>query len=186
MNELTKENCAQLLDAFVIKYKLTIPKIAKAIGCPKSSLERIILVKSWPTELMLKHVAILLEVGFKNFNRISKNNRDKLFEKLSALGGGVFGFSSVSAAISAAAAPGLTGGAVITSGLAGLGGLIGGGMAYGIGIIAVTPIITGYAGYKGVNSINTLIKRRKLNSTSLDPIWESPNKLLDNNKQSDS
>ena len=61
--------------------------------------------------------------------------------------GGVAGGTAAVAGVYAAAAAGTTGGAVITSGLAGLGGIIGGGMTAGLCVLAAAPIAGAAAGY---------------------------------------
>lgn len=61
--------------------------------------------------------------------------------------GGVAGSISAIAGVSVAAAEGAVGAAALTSGLAGVGTLVGGGMAAGLGVVACAPLLGAGACY---------------------------------------
>ena len=92
-------------------------------------------------------------------------------EQIGAVGGWILGFGGIASAISASGVAGLS--AVgITSGLASIGALIGGGMVAGVVVSAAIPIAIGALGYKVVKGIKSMIKDNKLTTDKFDPIWE--------------
>ena len=77
----------------------------------------------------------------------TKTIKVDLADACGGAGGALTGVGVSTAVIATCAAEGTAGAALMTSGLCGLGGLIGGGMATGIVITAAIPIGTAAAGY---------------------------------------
>lgn len=170
--ELTKENLNEYLNAFIEQNKLTTEKVARAIDCPKSSIERVLTQQTLPTDEMLKQCAIMMEIGFPKYKKLNNAEKEKISESLGSVGGGVLGFGAISSAVSASGIAGLAGGAAITSGLAGLGALVGGGMAAGIAVAAALPIAGIALGYGMVKGIKSLVRKHKHSKKEVDVNWE--------------
>ncbi|MFS9438778.1 hypothetical protein [Streptococcus sobrinus] len=87
------------------------------------------------TEIEDEKIRELIENGMK----YSKSNADKIGGALGATAGGGLGVVSGFGLITLMAAEGTAGAAVVTSGLAGIGAVFGGGMLAGLGTILVIP-----------------------------------------------
>ena len=87
------------------------------------------------TEIEDEKIRELIENGIK----YSKSNADKIGGALGATAGGGLGVVSGFGLITLMAAEGTAGAAVVTSGLAGIGAVFGGGMLAGLGTILVIP-----------------------------------------------
>ncbi len=172
MNELSRENYAPILAAFIESNELTVRKTAKAIGCSEPTLARLLSQVTLPSDEMTKQTGIMIEIGFKRFSKLSKAEREKISEAIGSTGGGALGFGSITAAISALGIPGLSG-AGITSGLAALGGLFGGGMVVGVIVAAAIPVAGATIGFGLIKGIKYFFSERQLSVESLDPLWET-------------
>lgn len=170
--KLTKDNFYHFLQAFLKKESLTIEKVAKAVDCPRSSLDRILFEQTNPSNRMLKQGGILFEIGFDDYRKLTSSQKEKLSESIGSVGGGILGFGAISSAISASGIAGLAGGAAMTSGLAGMGAIIGGGMIAGVAVAAAIPLAGIAAGYGMVKGIKSIVKNYKLGKEDMDPIWE--------------
>ncbi len=80
---------------------------------------------------------------------MAENNNPKKGAVISTVSGGAAGAVAVLYGVSAGAASGTAGAAAMTSGLATLGGVIGGGMAAGIVVLAAAPLAGCALGYLG-------------------------------------
>ena len=87
------------------------------------------------TEIEDEKIRELIENGIK----YSKSNADKIGGALGTTAGGGLGVVSGFGLITLMAAEGTAGAAVVTSGLAGIGAVFGGGMLAGLGTILVIP-----------------------------------------------
>ncbi|MBD0780103.1 hypothetical protein HPE56_20075 [Maribacter sp. ANRC-HE7] len=169
--ELNRENISQYLAVFIQKNNLTVDLVAKEIGCSTSTLQRIVGKLSYPTNKLLKQSGIMFSIGFEKFKKLTKAEKEQISEQIGAVGGGILGFGGIASAISASGVAGLS--AVgITSGLASIGAIIGGGMIAGVVVSAAIPIAIGAIGYKVVKGIKTMISDNKLTTDKFDPIWE--------------
>ena len=173
ITEITRTNCQAFLAAFIEENKLKVRNVAKAITCSEITLERIIAGKTVPSDEMIRQTGIMIELGFKSYSKLSKAEKEKISETIGAIGGGVLGFGGVTAAVSSLGIAGLSA-AGITSGLSVLGGIVGGGMAAGIGVCAAIPIAVGAVGYALIKGIKALIDKQKLDDDRYDPFWERP------------
>jgi|LSQX01.1.fsa_nt_gb hypothetical protein len=173
MEEITRENCGTILNAFIGSEGLTVRKVAKAIGCPEGSIYRIALDHTLPSDEMLKQIGIMLTIGFKHYAELSKAQKEKISEAIGAVGGGAIGFAGIGAAIMGLGG-GAAGGAAIAAGLAALGKIIGGGMLAGVGVAAAIPIAVGAAGYGVVKGVKHVIGNHKLGAEGIDLYWEMP------------
>lgn len=170
-NGISKENFKNFLAPYMEQNKLTVSKVAKAIGCPEASIGRILMEITYPSTEMLKQGAVLMEIGYHRYKKLTKSEKEKISETIGTIGGGVLGFGSITAAVSAAGITGLS--AVgITSGLAAIGAIVGGGMAAGVVVVAAIPIMAGAIGYGIVKGIKAIIGTAKLNTQTFEPYWE--------------
>ena len=170
--KLSKDNFPLYLRNFLKENSLTIDKVAKAIDCPRGSLDRILIEQTKASTKMLKQGGIMFEIGFKEYKKLNSSQKEKISESIGSVGGGVLGFGAISSAVSAAGVTGLAGGAAITSGLAGLGAIVGGGMVAGVAVAAAIPLAGVAAGYGMTKGIKTLVRNHKLSKTEIDPTWE--------------
>jgi len=169
---ITPENCRVLLAAFMDENKVGAPRIAKAIQCSHATLARILAGTTQPTIAFMKQVGILFGLGFEQYRKLTDAQKETISEKIGTAGGGIVGFGSIAAAISASGAvAGLTA-AGITSGLAALGAVVGGGMVAGVAVAAAIPIAAGAAGYAIIKGVKFFFSQNELNSEDIDSKWE--------------
>lgn len=147
MKTIDKHNCRLLLAAFIEENDLNTRKVAKAIGCSEATLARILAATTLPTDEMLKQVGLMIEMGFDTYQKLSASQKEKLSEKLGTVGGGVLGVGSITATVGSLGAVGGLSAAGITTGLAALGKVVGGGMIAGVSVAAAIPIVAGALGY---------------------------------------
>lgn len=172
MKEITRDNCRLLLAAFLEKHGLSTRVVARAIGCPEASIARILEAKSKPSDEMLKQVGVMFEIGFEKYQKLTEVEKEKISETLGTIGGGTLGFASITATISTLgtvaglSAPG------ITSGLAALGAIVGGGMAAGVSVAAAIPIAAGAIGYGIIKGVKYLFSEHQLSIDDIDQKWE--------------
>lgn len=172
MDELTRHNFGATLYNFAKSEKTSLDSFAKAIGCSKKSMQRLTTARSYPSDDMLKQGAILLTIGYTKYANLSEAEKEKISEKIGAVGGGVLGLGSVTAVVGALGTAGLSA-AGIASGLAALGAVVGGGMAAGITVAATFPIAAGAAGYGLVKGIKAVTERyNTADKDQIDPKWE--------------
>ena len=173
-DSLNEDNFRVFVAAFIEQNNLTVRKVAKAITCSEATLSRLIADKTRPTSEMLRQVAIMIELGWKSYSKLSKAEKEKISEAIGTVGGGVLGFGVVTAAVSSLGAVLGLSAAGITSGLATLGAVVGGGMAAGILVAASIPIAVGALGYGVIKSVKALIQNANLDQEHYDPFWEKP------------
>lgn len=113
----------------------------------------------------------MISIGFDKYKKLSNSEKEKIPENIGTIGGGLLGFGSITAAISASGIVGLSA-AGITSGLSAIGAIVGGGMVAGVISVAFIPILAGAVGYKMVKGIKNLISNKKLLNDKLDDYWE--------------
>jgi len=171
MENINKENFAKILGTWISKEKLELKKVAKVIGCSTSTLNRLVQNKTYPTDESLKQTAVLIELGYKSYSKLSSSQKEKISETIGAVGGGGIAFASITAIISTLGYAGL-GAAGIVSGLATLGGIIGGGMLSGILIAAALPVAGIVAGFGLIKGIKYLTSEYKVSVDEIDKKWE--------------
>ena len=171
MEKISRNDCGVFLAAFMEKNKLSANKISKAITCSKASLNRIIGGQTLPSDEMLRRSAIMIELGFESYARLSNAEKEKISEILGIVGGGSLGIGSVTAAVSTLGLAGLSA-AGITSGLAALGAIIGGGMVAGLSVAAAIPLGVAALGYGTIKAIKATLESYKSNQEKIDPRWE--------------
>lgn len=171
-NDITPENYRLLLAAFIEKEGLTVPSIARAIGCRHATLGRLLGGTTLPTAEFMKQTGILLGIGFEKYSKLTEAQKEKISDAIGAAGGGAIGFGSIAAAISASGTVAGLSAAGITSGLAAIGGIVGGGMVAGVAIAAAIPLAAGALGYGIIQGIKFFFEESELNRTEVDPRWE--------------
>lgn len=171
MDKISVDNYPVLLEAFIESSGLTIRKTARAIGCSEATLARLLSGATVPSDEMLKQTGALVEIGFARYSKLSRAEREQISEAIGTASGGVLGFGSITAAISALGIPGLSG-AGISSGLAALGTLVGGGMVAGVLVATAIPIVSAAVGFGLIKGVKYFFSERQLSSDSLDPHWE--------------
>jgi hypothetical protein len=173
-NNITPENCRLLLAAYMNEKKIGAPRISEAIGCSHATLARILAGTSKPTDEFIKQVGILIGIGYERYKKLSDAEKETISEKIGTISGGVVGFGTITAAISASGVVAGLSAAGITSGLAAIGAVVGGGMTAGVAVLAAVPIAVGAAGYGIIKGVKYLFSQHKLNNEAIDPKWEEP------------
>jgi len=171
MNQFDRRNFRLLLAAFVEGEDVTVRQIARAVGCSDATLTRVLAGRTLPSDELMKQGGVMFELGFERYSRLSASERETVSDKIGAAGGGVLGFGSITAAIGVLGLPGFSA-AGITSGLAALGGIVGGGMIVGVSVAAAIPLVTSAVGYAVIKGVKYFVAEVQLNSTELDVRWE--------------
>lgn len=169
--KINKRNLGVLLNEFIKANELDVRALARSIGCSQKTLERIVNVETYPTERMLKQCGLLIYMGFDEYKKLSKAQREKITEKFGVVSGGGIGFASIGAVISTLGIPGLAASG-ITSGLASLGSIVYGGMVAGVSVAAAIPVAGALAGYGLIKTIKKSTENYKLNKKDIDLVWE--------------
>jgi hypothetical protein len=172
MEKITRYNCRLLLAAFIKENELTARGVAHAIGCPEASLLRILGSKTKPSDELLKQVGTMIGIGFERYQKLSDSEKNKISEKLGAVGGGTLGFASIAATVSSFGSVAGLSAAGISSGLAALGTIVGGSMIAGVSVAAAIPLAAGAIGYGVIKGGKYFFGRRQLNTEYIDPKWE--------------
>ena len=173
MEKISRNDCSVFLAAFIEKNDLSVKKVSKAITCSTATLNRIVGGKTLASDEMLRQTAIMVELGFDSYSRLSKAEKEKISEILGVVSGGSLGIASVTAAVSTLGLAGLSA-AEITSGLAALGAIIGGGMVAGISVVAAIPIGVAALGYGTIKAVKATLESYKSGQEKIDPRWEMP------------
>jgi hypothetical protein len=173
MEKISRNDCGVFLAAFIEKNDLSVKKVSNAITCSKASLNRIIGSQTLPSDEMLRQSAIMIELGFKSYSKLSVAEKEKISEILGVVGGGTVGIGAVTAAVSALGLAGLSA-AGITSGLAALGAIIGGGMVAGLSVAAAIPLGVAALGYGTIKAVKATLESYKSGQEKIDPRWEMP------------
>ena len=171
MNQFDRCEFRLLLGTFIKKEDITVRKVASAIKCSDATLTRVLNGTTLPTDELMKQGGVMFEIGYKRYSKLSASERETISEKIGAIGGGALGFGSITAAICALGLPGFSA-AGITSGLAALGGIVGGGMVVGVSVAAAIPLAVGAVGYAAIKGVKYFVAKIQLNSTKFDPHWE--------------
>jgi len=129
---------------------------------------------------MLRQTAIMVELGFDSYSKLSKAEKEKISEMLGIVGGGTIGIGTVTAAVSTLGFAGLSA-AGIASGLSTLGAMIGGGMAAGLSVVAAIPIGAAVLGYATIKAVKATLEYHKHGQEKHDPFWEIPLKPASEN-----
>jgi len=173
MEKISRNDCRVFLAAFMEKSNVPVKKVSKAISCSQPTLNRIIAGQTLPSDEMLIQSAIMVELGFESYSRLSKAEKDKISEILGVISGGSIGIATVTAAVGSLGFAGLSA-AGITSGLAALGAMIGGGMVAGLSVAAAIPLGVAAIGYGTIKAIKATLKSYKSGQEKIDPNWEMP------------
>lgn len=172
MKEITRDNCRLLLAAFLEEHELIVRDVARVIGCSEASMARILAAKTKPSDEMLKQVGVMLGIGFERYKKLSESEKENIFEALGAVVGGTYGFLNIGTIISSLGSVAGVSAAGITSGLAALGTIAGGGMVAGISIAAAIPLTAGAIGYGGIKVTRHFFGELQLSTDEIDPHWE--------------
>ncbi|HEY3899675.1 MAG TPA: hypothetical protein VGM54_13730 [Chthoniobacter sp.] len=173
MDEIPSGKWAALFAAFLERSKISVRSAAGAIGCSQTTMGRLIVSKTKPSAEMLKQSAVMIELGYERYRKLTKAEKEKISEAIGAVGGGTLGFAAVTAAISTLGISGLSA-AGITSGLAALGAIVGGGMVAGVTVAAAIPIAAGALGYGIILAVKGALGKYRLDKEKYDPLWELP------------
>lgn len=171
-DEINTSNARLLLAAFIEKEKVNADRIAKVIGCRKSTIVRILAGDSVPTEEFLKQAAIMLALGLKRYESLTEKEKENIAEGIVAAGGGAIGFATIGAAISSSGAVAGLSAAGISSGLSAMGAIVGGGMAAGVAVAAAIPLVAGALGYGVISGVRYLFSEMERGNEEFDDYWE--------------
>jgi hypothetical protein len=174
MEDLSRDSFAQKFGNFLDCHQISALSVAKAIGCSEVTMNRLlgnIEPSTLPTDEMLKQAGCMMALGYIRYSKLSRAEKKKLSDAVGTVAGGSIGFLAITSAISFSGVSGLSA-AGISSGLAAMGGVIGGGMAAGVTVAAALPIACGGVGLGIVKVTKHLREKKKLNATQLDSVWE--------------
>jgi transcriptional regulator with XRE-family HTH domain len=172
---INQDNFSQVLGAYLKKDNISIEAFAMALKCSKHTVKRLLEKNTIPTEDMLKQTVLVIVLSLKEYKKLSESQKEKLSETLGITGGGIVGLGSLTALISSLGTVGLSA-AGITSGLATLGTIAGGGMMAGIMVAGAIPILGVGIGYGIVKSIKWLATSKKYLDAyekDIDTKWEN-------------
>ena len=176
MDSFNRVNFREILAAFIESNNLNIRKVASTLKCPISTLERIIAGNTFPSDEMLRQGGIMIELGYERYSKLSDAEREKISDALGVIGGGTLGFGSVTAAVGAMGSVAGLSAAGISSGLAAMGAIVGGGMAAGVAVVAAIPIAVAGMGWGIIQGVKYFVNEAQLASKDIDEKWE----LLEN------
>ncbi|MFK7950699.1 MAG: hypothetical protein AB8G11_24145 [Saprospiraceae bacterium] len=171
-NEINSENLRNFLAVFIEKENLSLKQVAKSIGCSITTLERILINETLPTNELIKQVGILIAIGYDEYIKLSRNQKETISEKIGAIGAGSVGFASIATAVSASGVTIGLSAAGISAGLAAIGSIVGGGMIAGVTVVAAIPILAGAIGYGLIKGIKSVFRNKKTHETDIDSNWE--------------
>ena len=172
IDELNRKNFPILMTTFMKQHNLSARRIADAIGCSESSLDRILADVTLASDEMLREGGVLMELGFDRYSKLTGAEREQLSEIIGTISSGAIGFGSITTAVSTMGSVAGLSAAGISSGLAAIGALIGGGMAAGVVVAAAIPIAVASIGYGIVRTVKYFISKNQLDADELDPKWE--------------
>lgn len=178
MDSFNRKNFWILFAQFLTDNGVVARRAAEAIGCSEATVVRILSAQTLPSDKMMKQGAIMLQIGFKPYSKLSKAQKHKIAEAIGTVGGGVVGFGSVGVAISSLGAVSGLSAAGITSGLAAMGSVAGGGMVIGVTVASAIPVTIGAVGYGIVSASRRFFTNRRLSAMEIDEEWETPIKNL--------
>lgn len=92
MESMSRDNFALVMAAFMEKENLAYRRIAKALTCSEFTILRLLVGYTLPSDEMLKQCAVLIELGFVRYSKLTHAERKQLSEKIGTVGGGVVGF----------------------------------------------------------------------------------------------
>jgi hypothetical protein len=173
MDKFPSGQWAALLAAFLEKEKVTPRRAANAIGCAGATMKRLLVSKTKPSSEMLKQSALMMEIGFKRYKKLTQAEKEKFSEAVGTISGGALGFAAVTAAVSTLGISGLSAVGVST-GLYALGVVVGGGMVAGISVAAAIPIAAGALGFGIIVAVKKGAEKHRLDKETYDPFWELP------------
>lgn len=157
---INNDNLIELIEKFKLKNNINNLDLAYILENQVSHIEKILKNPQEANDEFLKQFAILFQIGIKNYKKLSKSDREKISEKIGAVAISGISLGSIATIISSVGITGLSG-AGIMSGLATIGGIIGGGSVIGITMVAAIPIAAGALGYFGVKGINKIRKKQR-------------------------
>jgi hypothetical protein len=172
MDQFDRGTFRLLLAAFIEEGDLTVRGVAKAIGCSEATLARILAGKTLPSDALMREGGVLFELGIERYSKLTASERSAIMEGLGAAGGGTIGFAVIGTAVESAGVVVGASAAGISSGLAYLGGIVGGGMLAGVGVAAAIPLACGAAGFALIKGVRYLFSEAQLRSQELDARWE--------------
>lgn len=171
MSEIPSKQWAAFFSAFLEEAKVSVRAAADSIGCSEATMRRLLVSKTKPSVEMLKQSAVMVEIGFDRYLKLTQAEKEKISDAIGAVGGGAIGFAAVTAAVSTLGFAGLSA-AGVTSGLAALGTILGGGMVVGISVAAAIPIAAGALGYGIILAVKGILEKSRLDQEKYDPFWE--------------
>ena len=168
LEDVIVQNCGEKLLLIRNISGMSRKDLARAMGCSESTIARIELKQSLPTDQFMLRLAALSVIGREKYSKMSDAEKEKISEILGASGGVVTGIGGAIGAISMSGAVAGMSAAGITSGLAAIGGTMLGGLA----VVATIPLAVGFAGFGLVKGIKAICAANKLSCTEVDGIFE--------------
>ena len=169
MEEITEKNCYKKLRLIRNISGMSRRDLAKVLGVSESTIKRLELKSTKPTQEFMLKLAALSVIGHQKYSKMKDSDREKVSEAIGAAGGVAAGVGASIAAISASGAVAGLSAAGITSGLAAVGG---GAMIGGVAVIASIPLAVGGAGYGLIKGVKAICKANRLNCKEVDGKYE--------------
>ena len=181
MKALNRDNFASVFGKFLNQSQIPARSAAAAIGCSEATMNRLLgkalysrsSKPSLPTDETLKQAGTMMVIGYERYAKLSKADRAKVSEAIGTVAGGGIGFAAISSAIASLGSVAGLSAAGITSGLAAMGGFLGGGMAMGVAVAAAIPLTVGAVGLGVGAGVQHMMKENALNATKFDSKWET-------------
>jgi hypothetical protein len=173
MNNLNSSNFRVLFAAFIEKKNLTIRQAASVLGCSEATASRLLVGTTLPSDEMLRQVALWIELDDR-YLKLSVAEREKLSDAIGTIGGSGVGFAAVTTVVGGMGSVIGLSAAGISSGLAAMGAIVGGGMAVGVAVVAAIPIAFAGLGWGVVQAAKHIANEHQLNAKDFDLKWEQP------------
>ena len=142
---------APFFSEFLQRHGISNEDIARKLECSIYTIQRIKTGKSEPTERCYAEINIAYVLtegkGWKYYKQLSKEKKDEMVKTVLAGGTSALTVGGMVMLISSLGVTGLSA-AGITSGLAAIGAVVGGGMMAGICAVAAAPLLAGFLVWK--------------------------------------
>ncbi len=166
--DITKENCGEKLKLVRRISGISRRELAKVIGVAESTIYRLEVGKTQPTDGFMLRLSALVAIGYAPYSKLSEKEKEHMSDYIGAAGGFAAGIGGSIGAISASGAVAGLSAAGITSGLAALGGT----MLGGIVVVGTIPVAAGFASWGLVKGIKAICEANKLDCREVDGHWE--------------
>lgn len=168
LEPVTRENCGRKLKLIREISGLTRKDLAEALGVVESTVYRLEMAKTKPTQSFMLRLSALMVIGHARYSEMSEVEKEALSGYLGLTQGITAGIGGAIAAISAGTTIGRLSAAGITSGLAAVGGRVLGGLSQKIPVSS----LVGSAGLGLIKGIQAICQANRLQCREVDGRYE--------------